>query len=51
MITNFKNNKENSLINYLFSRVNTDIGFTKEQSAHLKEDIKQNSIITYIRLQ
>lgn len=48
MITNFKNNKENSLINYLFSRVNTDIGFTKEQSAHLKEDIKQNSIITFI---
>ena len=30
MITNFKNNKVNSLINYLFSRVNTDIGFTKE---------------------
>lgn len=48
MITNFKNNKENSLINYLFSHVNADIGFTKEQSAHLKEDIKQNSIITFV---
>ena len=36
------------LINYLFSCVNTDIGFTPKQSLYLNKDIKKKSEIVFI---
>jgi len=36
------------MINYLFSSINKEKGFTKEQSKFLKEDILPNSNITFI---
>ena len=35
-------------INYLLSGVDKELGFTSEQSKYLKQDIKNNSIITFI---
>lgn len=35
-------------INYLFSGLNKEKGFTKEQEIQLKEDIKENSTIVFI---
>lgn len=35
-------------VNYLFSGINKESGFTKEQEKHLKEDIQPNSNITFI---
>ncbi len=36
------------MINYLFSGINSEKGFTKEQSKYLKKDIKNNSNIVFI---
>lgn len=36
------------MINYLFSGIDKEKGFTKEQSSFLKEDILPNSIITFV---
>lgn len=36
------------MINYLFSRINHEKGFTKKQKEYLLQDIKNNSIITFI---
>ena len=35
-------------INYLFSAINKELGFNKEQSIYLKKDIPNNSIITFV---
>ena len=36
------------MINYLFSGINKEKGFTKEQAKYLKEDIKSDYTITFI---
>ena len=35
-------------IYYLFSRINKETGFTKNEKKYMKKDIKENSIITFI---
>ena len=35
-------------INYLFSGINYEMGFNKEQSSYLKKDILNNYIITSV---
>ena len=41
-------NKEKKQIKYLFSGINYELGFNKEQSHYLKEDISNDSIISFI---
>ena len=36
------------MINYLFSRINKETGFTKKEKKYMQKDIKENSIITFI---
>ncbi len=36
------------MINYLFSGINQEVGFTKDQEKYLKEDISSNLNITFI---
>lgn len=36
------------MINYLFSRINKETGFTKTEKKYMQKDIKENSIITFI---
>ena len=36
------------MINYLFSNINTETGFTNKQKEYLKKDIKNNSVITFL---
>lgn len=36
------------MINYLFSGIDKEKGFTKEQSKLLKEDILSGSVITFV---
>ena len=38
----------NNKINYLFSDINYETGFNKNQSMYLKKDISNNSVITFI---
>lgn len=36
------------MVNYLFSRINKETGFTKKEKEYMLKDIKENSTITFI---
>ncbi len=42
------NLKKNHLINYLFSNIDLEVGFTKKQASYLKNDIKDDSKIVFV---